>query len=101
MRFNNNVKFYANNKHYDPIVGDYVGGTELVADVIANVTDVGTNRSNELFGDADIRAQTIRLAHPVGQSWNYCLIDDDSTHYVQTTARNPLKAYTLIVGEQK
>ena len=101
MRFNNDVKFYLNNRHYDPIVGNYVGNEKLVGEEIANVTDVGTNRSKELFGDADIRSRVIRLAHPLEKSWSYCLIDSDRTHYVQTTVRNPLKDYTLIVGEEK
>ncbi|GBG94644.1 hypothetical protein LFYK43_11030 [Ligilactobacillus salitolerans] len=102
MRFNNNVKFYSEvAEHYDPEVGHYVGGEELVAELIANVTDLGTNRSAQLFGNVDTRAQVIRLACPVGAVWSYCTIDDSSTQYVQTTVRDPLKAHTLIVGERK
>ena len=101
MRFNNNVKFYSEEaEHYDPTSGGYVGGTELVAEVIANVTDLGTNRSSQLFGDVNTQAKVIRMVRPVGAVWSYCLIDDDTTKYVQTTARDPLKAHTLIVGER-
>ena len=101
MRFDNNVKFYSESEeHYDPSVGDYVGGSELVHEAIANVTDVGTDRSQAVFGDVNSRQQVIRLACPVGVSWAYCLIDDDTTEYIQTTMRNPLKAHTLIVGER-
>lgn len=102
MRFDNNVKFYSESEeHYDPVVGDYVGGVKLVHQAIANVTDVGTDRSQAVFGDVTARQQVIRLACPVGVSWSYCLIDDDMTEYIQTTMRNPLKAHTLIVGERK
>ena len=102
MRFNNNVKFYSEEaEHYDPVSGEYVGGEKLVAELIANVTDLGTDRATALFGDVNHSAQVIRLAVPVGAVWSYCLIDDDSTKYVQMAARNPLKAHTLIVGERK
>lgn len=102
MRFDNNVKFYSETEeHYDPTVGDYVGGEQLVAEAIANVTDVGTDRSQALFGDVTNNRLVIRLACPVGVSWSYCLIDDDTKQYVQVTERNPLKAHTLIVGERK
>lgn len=102
MRFNNNVKFYSEEaEHYDPVSGEYVGGEKLIAEVIANVTDLGTNRSSQLFGDVNTQAKVIRMVRPVGAVWSYCLIDDDTTKYVQMTARNPLKAHTLIVGERK
>lgn len=101
MRFDSNIKFYSESEeHYDPSVGDYVGGSELVHEAIANVTDVGTDRSQAVYGDVTTRQQVIRLAFPVGVSWSYCLIDDDITEYIQTTKRNPLKAHTLIVGER-
>lgn len=101
MRFNNNVKFYSETaEHYDPEAGHYVGGEKLIAEVIANVTDLGTNRSSQLFGDVNTQAKVIRMVRPVGAVWSYCLIDDDTTKYVQTTARDPLKAHTLIVGER-
>lgn len=102
MRFDSNIKFYSEiEEHYDSTIGDYVGGEKLVGEAIANVTDVGTNRSQALFGDLNMQQKVIRLACPVGVSWAYCLIDDDTTKYVQTTERNPLKAHTLIVGERK
>jgi len=102
MRFNNNVKFYSEEaEHYDPTSGEWVGGEKLAAEVIANVTGLGTNRSSQLFGDVNTQAKVIRMVRPVGAVWSYCLIDDDTTKYVQMTARDPLKAHTLIVGEHK
>ena len=101
MRFNNNVKFYYEEaERYDPTSGEWVGGEKLIAEVIANVTDLGTNRSSQLFGDVNTQAKVIRMVRPVGAVWSYCLIDDDTTKYVQMTARDPLKAHTLIVGER-
>lgn len=101
MRFDTTVKFYSEEaEHYDPTVGDYVGGEQLVSQSSANVTDLGTDRTAALFGDVKQASKVIRLPHPVGIAWSYCLIGSNSQKYVQTTTREPLKAFTLIVGER-
>ncbi|WP_273715074.1 hypothetical protein [Leuconostoc mesenteroides] len=46
MRFPDNIQFYSNVKeHYDPKVGDYVGGPELVGEAIANVTETAQKQA--------------------------------------------------------
>lgn len=100
MRLNSEVKFYDQTKqHYNPDTSQYEGGETLVATVMANVTDIGTNRSNELFGKLDANSKVVRMIEPVKFVWSYLTIDDDPTHYVQQTDRRPLKNATLIVGE--
>ncbi|GKS80728.1 hypothetical protein LPAF129_04130 [Ligilactobacillus pabuli] len=102
MRFNNNVKFYSDEaEHYDPTSGEWVGGEKLIAEVIANVTDLGTNRSVALYGDVNIQAYVIRTINPIDYNWSYCTIDGGNTQYIANTKRVPLKNNTLIVGERK
>lgn len=100
MRLTNEVKFYdQTERRYNPNTSQYEGGETLVATVMANVTDIGTNRSNELFGKLDANSKVVRMVEPVKFVWSYLTIDDDSTHYVLQTDRRPLKNATLIVGE--
>ena len=101
MRFNNNVQFYFSDEHYDPVKGENVGGTKLVGEEFANVTDLGTDRSVALYGDVNIQAYVIRTINPIGYKWSYCTIDGGNTQYITNTKRVPLKNNTLIVGERK
>ena len=101
MRLTNEVKFYnQTERHYNPNTSQYEGGEMLVDTVMANVTDVGTNRSVELFGKYDANSKVVRLIEPIDKVWSYLTIDDDSTRYVLQTTRQPLKNTTLIVGER-
>jgi hypothetical protein len=100
MRFTTEVKFYSESKqHYDPDTSQMVGGEELVADVFANVTDMGTTKKFELFGALNTNIKVIRLVEPLEVSWSYCLIGDSSAKYIQQTEIVPIKSSTLIVGE--
>lgn len=100
MRMDSKISFYSDSKRrYNPHTSKYDGGTELVATRYGNVTDVGTNRSVELFGKYDRRAKTIRFSEPVTVSWSYLTIDDSSVKYRLNTERRPLKGVSLIVGE--
>lgn len=100
MRFDSNVKFYSGSaEYYDPDKGDWMGKPKLLGEEIANVTEVGTDTSNTDFGNIATRSLVIRLANPVDFDWSYCTVDDSDTKFVPTTSRNPLKNYTLIVGE--
>lgn len=100
MRMDSKISFYSESKRrYNPHASKYEGGTELVATRYGNVTDVGTNRSVELFGKYDQRAKTIRFSEPVTVSWSYLTIDDSPVKYRLNTERRPLKGVSLIVGE--
>lgn len=100
MRMDSKISFYSESKRrYNPHTSKYEGGTELVATRYGNVTDVGTNRSVELFGKYDQHAKTIRFSEPVTVSWSYLTIDDGPVKYRLNTERRPLKGVSLIVGE--
>lgn len=100
MRFNHEVKFYNTGKRkYNPKTSEYEGGTELVADVMANVTDVGTTRSVQLFGSIVQGVKELRVVEPIDSVWAYLTIDDGPTKYRIRTAKAPLKNISLLVGE--
>ena len=100
MRFNDNIQFYSEVKeHYDPKLGDYVGGPELVGEEIANVTESGTDTSVQNFGDIATQTLVIRLVNSIEYKWSYLTINGLEAKYKSITTRQPLKNNTLIVGE--
>ena len=99
MRFDQVIKFYdKSERHYDPKTHGYVGGEKLVSALHGNVTDVGTVKSVQLFGDYKQNSLVIRL-YTAPSKWSYLTIDDGKQKYVLQTMRKPLKLFTLIVGE--
>lgn len=86
-------------EHYDPKTHGEAGGDKVVATLPANVTDMGVNKSVKLFGDYKHRALVIRTAYEPPKQWGYLTVDGDKRHYVLNTSREPLKCFTLIVGE--
>lgn len=82
------VKFYRE--------GRKAGDDRLVAEDIANVTDMGIDRTNQLIGNIN---QLVRTLHSVEVGFSYLTINDGDKHYRLTTRRDPLKGNTLIVGE--
>ena len=99
MRFDHIIKFYDKfERHYDPKTHGYVGGERLVSALHGNVTDIGTVKSVQLFGDYKQNSLVIRL-YAAPPKWSYLTIDDGTQKYVLQTMRKPLKLFTLIVGE--
>ena len=99
MRFDHVIKFFdKSERHYDPKTHGYVGGEKLVSVLHGNVTDVGTVKSVQLFGDYKQNSLVIRL-YAAPPKWSYLTIDDGTQKYVLQTMRKPLKLFTLIVGE--
>lgn len=99
MRFESTVKFWSESEeHYVPGVG-YEGGVTLVATTPANITDVGTNRSAEVFGNVKAANKVVRLLSPVAFEWSYLTIDDGTKHYKTVTSRDLSHGTTLIVGD--
>lgn len=99
MRFDHVIKFFdKSERHYDPKTHGYVGEEKLVSVLHGNVTDVGTVKSVQLFGDYKQNSLVIRL-YAAPPKWSYLTIDDGTQKYVLQTMRKPLKLITLIVGE--
>lgn len=100
MRFNHEVKFYTEeSKRYNPLTSQSDGGTKLVASAMADVTDIGADRTVKLFGSIVQGVKVIRLVEPVNQVWAYLMIDDSPTKYRMRTTTVPLKNVTILVGE--
>ena len=100
MRLDHEVTFWIDDEEYNPQTHQY-GDAKNVSTAAASVTDMGTGKSVQLFGNYAQKAKVIRLAETIAVNWSYLTIDDDATHYALNTARDPLQNATLIVGETK
>lgn len=100
VRYNHEIKFFSEGKRkYNPVTSQYEGGPKLVADVMGNVTDVGADRTAQLFGNIVQGVKVVRLVEPVEKVWAYLTIDDSSTKYRMRTTTVPLKNVSILVGE--
>lgn len=100
VRYNHEIKFFSEGKRkYNPVTSQYEGGPELVADVMGNVTDVGADRTAQLFGNIVQGVKVVRLVEPVEKVWVYLTIDDSLTKYRMRTTTIPLKNVSILVGE--
>lgn len=99
MRYLNPITFVKkNDSHYGPDLGEYVEAEPTRTNTVANVTDIGTDRSAAIFGDIKQGAKVIRLMPLfVLPEWDYVVIDGNN--YQLTTERVPSERYTLIVEE--
>ena len=91
MRMDSVVKFYQEGRRSSDI--------KLVAEDMANVTDVGVDRSANVLGNINQRSLVVRTLHPAEVGFSYLTINDDDRHYRLMTGRQPLKGNTMIVGE--
>lgn len=100
MRYNHEIKFFNEGKRkYNPVTSSYEGGSELVADVMGNVTDVGADRTVRLLGSITQGVKIIRLVEPIEKVWAYLTIDDSPTKYRMRTTTILLKNVSILVGE--
>ncbi|MGX2944217.1 hypothetical protein [Enterococcus alishanensis] len=101
MRYTTEISFVlpAADDYYDPELGEYVEGEPDITNTLANVTDLGTNRSVTIFGDIKQGAKVIRTQplFLVPEKWRY--IQVGNKNYQLTTARCPLERNSLIVEE--
>ncbi|WP_430618358.1 hypothetical protein [Enterococcus sp. DIV1054d] len=104
MRYDTEVTFVIEKDgYYDPDLGEHV---EPILDEkikLANVTDLGTDRSKVLFGDIKEGAKVIRLLRPYTKEWNYVLIFNKLRNKTEKfeiiTERNLRLKNTFIVQE--
>lgn len=100
MRMDSILKFYsATARKYDPRTHQYIGESVEIAELSANVTDVGTDRSVQVLSNLNANSRVVRTYEEPPANWDYCLIDGHVTKYRLVTQRKPLKLFTLIVGE--
>lgn len=100
MRFDTLVNFYSeSDRRYSPKEHGYTGEVELVGSYVANVTDIGTNRAAQLFGNYEQNSKVIRLIESPPKKWSFLLIGNDEKKYRLETLRQTSKMFTLICGE--
>lgn len=84
---------------YDPVSGTMVAGIENETMLYANVTDLGTDRAQALFGDYKKKRKTIRLLNPYNDAWDYIVFQ--RTKYQFAGATTLKSKQTIIVEEIK
>ncbi|MGG5323829.1 hypothetical protein IGJ83_001212 [Enterococcus pernyi] len=104
MRYDTEVTFViGKNGYYDPELGEHVEPTLVETVKLANVTDLGTDRSKALFGDIKQGAKVIRLLRPYTREWDYVLIFNKLRRKTEKfeiiTERNLRLKNTFIVQE--
>lgn len=99
MRYEQTIVFAAEGKsYYDPDKHGYVEEPETREKASANVTDLGTNRSVQLFGDIKQGAKVIRL-YPSFDVPNYDYIEYMGKNWQVITSKQPLNRHDLIIQE--
>lgn len=77
MRFNDRITFVKEtDSYYDPVKGEFVEGEPILTTKPCNVSTLGTNRTNELFGQIDKAVTVARLQRPYKDQIDYVLIDE-------------------------
>ena len=84
---------------YDPETGMNKPQTEIKTSIDANVTDLGTDRAQALFGDYTKQRKVIRLLHLYKDPWNYVYVDGVKYQFASNTALR--QKQSLIVEEVK
>lgn len=82
---------------YDPNAGKNAEVVINQTTLLVNMTDTGTTRASQIFGDLKNQTKVIRLNELPGFNWSY--VEVDGMKYVAVTSRTPLKSNTLIVSE--
>lgn len=100
MRYDTSITFIkdSTDSHYDPELGEWVDGEAKRTGTVANVTDLGTERSVKVFGDVREGAKVIRTM-PLFSLPEFDHIEIDGKTFKETTARNPSGRHSLIVQE--
>ena len=98
MRYDKQIYFVRNSEEeYDPIKGEWVGGATYAVPKMANVTDLGSERSVAMFGNVMEDALTVRLLNRYREPFDTIRIDD--VHYSVIKDLNLRRKQTLIVKE--
>ena len=98
MRYDKRIYFIRKSQEeYDPIKGEWVGGATYAVPKMANVTDLGSERSVTLFGSVMEQALVVRLLNRYREPFDTVRID--GTHYSVIKDLNLRRKQTLIVKE--
>lgn len=99
MRYETSIVFVEKGqKVYDPEISGYRPGEDKKTKTLANVTDLGTSRSVQLFGDIKQGAKVIRL-YPSFDVPKHDYIELWDKTWQTVTSKQPLNRHDLIVQE--
>ena len=98
MRYDTPVTFVKQTDgHYDYDLGEHVDGQREETVLLANVTDLGTERTVNIFGDVKENARVVRL---MGRyEVDFDLIEIEGVPYTILKTQNLRYKQTLIVQE--
>lgn len=78
MRFDKRITFVnETDSYYDPIEGVYVDGEIIKTIKPCNVSTLGTDRTNVLFGQIDTVITVARLQHPYHGKVDYVYLNEN------------------------
>ena len=98
MRYDKRIYFVRKSQEeYDPIKGEWIGGATYAVPKMANVTDLGSERSLAMFGNVMEDALTVRLLHRYREPFDTIRIDN--VHYSVIKDLKLRHKQTLIVKE--
>lgn len=83
---------------YDPDLGEWIEAEPIKTVTTATITDLGTTRSIEIFGDIKQGAKVVRLM-PLFVLPDYDWLEFGGKKWELVTDREPDKFHTLIVSE--
>lgn len=100
MRYNDEITFVklSSDSKYDTDKGEWIEVEPVKTTTIANVTDIGTDRSVTIFGSIKQGAKVIRT-QPLFRIPEFDYIEYEGKTWEQVTARNPVFRNSLIVQE--
>lgn len=77
MRFNDRITFVKKGEsYYDPEKGEYVETDPIKTKLPCNLSTLGTDRTNELFGQMDKVITVARLQRPYNDEFDHALINN-------------------------
>ncbi|EAF6819058.1 TPA: hypothetical protein ACSY63_06700 [Listeria monocytogenes] len=98
MRYDTEVLFVKEVEGgYSPELGKWVQESKKVTSQMANVTDLGAEKSRLFFGEVRNFHKVIRLRNPYLESWSYAVISE--REYTEKKSSQSRHKSSFIVGE--
>lgn len=100
MRYNDEITLVqpSSDPKYDADKGEWIDADPVKIITVANVTDVGTDRSVTIFGSIQEGAKVIRTM-PLFSLPKYDYIEYNGKTYQDVAVRNPAFRHSIIVQE--
>jgi len=97
LRFSDRITFVnIEESYYDPTKNGYVEGEEIRTTKPCNLSTLGLNRTQELFGNLDTRITVARLQRPYLNEFDHVLINEKK--YTVTSKSDYRKGVFFLEG---